>query len=178
MSTGSVSKGVVLFLGLIYFFSTPGISQNLTLIEGYRSGLQSATPEKQFELLNAIGFEYRYSIPDSTIYYCSRAFDLGKKIRINKELSRPLSFIGLAKANQGDYKAAHDYQLQALEVARMQNDTLQMAHGYNNIGRVFFDQGDLVRAYSNFMLSKELFESIHDKSGLAYIHRSLDLSWM
>jgi signal transduction histidine kinase len=168
-----VNKWVIVFLGLVYFFSTPGVSQNLTLIESYRSGLQSATPEKQFELLNAIGFEYRYSIPDSTIYYCSRAFELGKKIKIGKELSRPLSFIGLAKANQGDYKAALDYQSQALEVARLQSDTLQMAHGYNNIGRVFFDQGDLVRAYSNFMLSKELFEDIHDKSGLAYVHRSL-----
>ncbi|HWA34379.1 MAG TPA: tetratricopeptide repeat protein, partial [Cyclobacteriaceae bacterium] len=174
MRIGGLNKKIVVVLfPLLSFFSIRGVSQNLTLIDSYRSGLKSATPEKQFELLNAIGFEYRYSIPDSTIHYCSRAFELGKKIKIDKELSRPLSFIGLAKANQGDYKAAHDYQSQALEVARLQHDTLQLAHGYNNIGRVFFDQGDLVRAYSNFMLSKELFEHIRDTSGLAYIHRSL-----
>ncbi len=173
MSTEGIRRSVIVFFGLLYFFSTAGLSQNLDLIEGYRSGLHTATPDRQFELLNAIGFEYRYSMPDSTIFYCLKAFDLGKKINISRELSRPLSFIGLAKANQGDYKAAHDYQLQALEVARTQNDTLQLAHGYNNIGRVFFDQGDLVRAYSNFILSKELFEKIHDKSGLAYIYRSL-----
>ncbi len=173
MSKVGIRKVIIIFFGLVCFFSTPGVSQNLALIESYRSALRSALPEKQFELLNAIGFEYRYSLPDSTIYYCSKAFELGKSIKIGQELSRPLSFIGLAKANQGDYKSALDYQSQGLEVARLQNDTLQMAHGYNNIGRVFFDQGDLVRAYSNFIMSKDLFEQIHDKSGLAYIHRSL-----
>ena len=163
----------VIFFGALFFLSASIFGQNLKLIEGYRAGLKNAPPEKQFELLNAIAFEYRYSIPDSTIFYCEKAYALGNEIKITKELSRPLSFMGLAKANQGDYKAALEYQTQALEVAFEQRDTLQMAHSYNNLGRVFFDQGDLVRAYSNFVTSKELFEKINDKSGLAYIHRSL-----
>jgi tetratricopeptide (TPR) repeat protein len=155
------------------FFSIEGQCQNLKLIETYRAGLKTASPERRFELLNSIGFEYRYSIPDSTIFYCNQALELGKEIKIGRELSRPLSFIGLAKSNQGDYKAALDFHTQALEVARDQRDTLQMAHGYNNLGRIFFDQGDLVRAYSNFVIAKELFEQIGDKSGLAYVYRSL-----
>ena len=57
--------------------------------------------ENQFDLLNAIGFEYRYSFPDSTIQYCTKAYEVGLKTGIKKGLSRPLCFFGLAKTNQG-----------------------------------------------------------------------------
>src|SRR5436190_14302755 len=147
-------------------------AQNLRLIDSLKNQLQS-NPVNEFEILNNIGFEYRYSYPDSTILYCTRAYELGKKNGIEKTLARPLSFIGLAKANQGDYALALDYQNRAVEVALQQQDSFQLAHGYNNLGRIFFDEGDLVRAYSNFVKAKDLFESIGDKSGLAYTHRSL-----
>ena len=145
----------------------------MKIIDSVRKALPSAKPLQQFNLLNAIGFEYRYSFPDSTIMYCNRAYELGQKIQIPKGLSRPLSFIGLAKANQGDYKASLEYHNQSISVAQEQNDTLQIAHGYNNVGRLFFDKGDLVRAYNYFVNARDLFEIINDKPGLAYVYRSL-----
>ena len=38
---------------------------------------------------------------------------------------------------------------------------------------MFFDQGDLVRAYDNFIRAKDIFEMSSDASGLAYVYRSL-----
>ncbi|MEJ0055251.1 MAG: tetratricopeptide repeat protein [Bacteroidota bacterium] len=163
----------IILTGLLSILSISAFCQNLKLLDSLKRSLRSATPEKQFDLLNTIGFEYRYSYPDSTIFYCTRAYELGKKLKVTKTLARPLSFIGLAKANQGDYKTALGYQYRSVDVAIEQHDTIQLAHAYNNAGRVFYDEGDLIRAYTNFLKSKELFEKTHDKSGLAYVYRSL-----
>lgn len=135
--------------------------------------MRGATEAKQFELLNALGFEFRFSFPDSTIHYCNKAYALGQRIQLHKGMARPLSFIGLARANQGNYKMALEFYNRSLAVAAEQSDTLQLAHGHNNVGRIFHEKGDLVRAYNEFVLARDLFESIHDRSGLAYVYRSL-----
>ena len=149
------------------------VAQNLNVIDSLKSHLSSQSESEQFETLNAIGFEYRYSYPDSTIYYCARAYDLGKSIELSKNLSKPLSFIGLAYANKGEYSKSAEYHDQAIEVARNQQDSVQLGFGYNNLGRMFFDGGDLLRAFNNFIYSKDIFEALQEKSGLAYVYRSL-----
>ena len=163
-----------LFIWVTFFCSSYVVyGQNLTLIDSLHTSLTTQSTEKQFELLNAIGFEYRYSYPDSTIYYCTEAYELGKKISITKNLSKPLSFIGLAFANKGDYNKSAEYHDQAINVAIQQQDSVQLAFGYNNLGRMYFDGGDLVRSYDNLIRSKDIFEVIQDQSGLAYVYRSL-----
>jgi tetratricopeptide (TPR) repeat protein len=142
-------------------------SQNLTTIDSLRSALTPETTEAQFDILNAIGFEYRYSYPDSTIFYCSRAFELGKQIEVKKNLSKPLSFIGLAYANKGVYNKSAEYHERAIEVAIDQQDSVQLAFGYNNLGRMYFDGGDLVRASDNLVRSRDMFEVIQEKLGLS-----------
>jgi signal transduction histidine kinase len=148
-------------------------AQQLSRIDGLRNRLQAATGKRKFDLLNDIGFSYRLSYPDSTIWYCTRAFEVGTELNLPKELSKPLSFIGLAKAYKGDYKSSFDFHTRAIEVAKQQNDSLQLAFCYNNFGRLFFDQGDLTRAYENLVRALNIFEVIQDPSGLAYVYRSL-----
>jgi signal transduction histidine kinase len=127
----------------------------------------------QFETLNSIGFEYRYSYPDSTVYYCTQAYELGKRIELTKNLSKPLSYMGLAYANKGDYHKSVEFHEKAIQVAISQQDSTQLGFGYNNLGRMFFDGGDLDRAFSNLIRSREIFEALQEKSGLAYVYRSL-----
>lgn len=158
---------------LLGILSPVALAQNLQLIENLRSQLAAASEGQQFELLSAMGFEYRLSYPDSTIFYCNKAYSLGQRIQLEKGLSRPLSFIGLAKANQGAYAEALQYQLQSLQIAESQQDTMQMAHGHNNIGRIYYDRGDLVRSYNEFVRARDLFIAVNDLSGLAYVYRSL-----
>jgi signal transduction histidine kinase len=157
----------------LYLIPYELFAQNLPVIDSLRAILQTSDEQSQFDVLNAIGFEYRYSYPDSTIYYCDRAYELGKKIDLQKNLSRPLSFLGLAYTNRGDYKKSLEFHELAIKIATEQNDSIQLGHSYNNLGRMFFDGGDWVRAFSNFLSSKELFESLNDKSGMAYVYRSL-----
>lgn len=153
--------------------TTAGFSQNLHLIDSLRKELKGAEGQKKFDLLNTIGFEYRYSYPDSTIIYCKQAFELGQKLKIKKNLSKPVSFIGLAYTNKGDYKHSSEYHNHAIQVAIEQKDSVQLGHSYNNLGRMFFDGGDWVRSYDNLIRAQEIFEALHDKSGLAYVYRSM-----
>jgi hypothetical protein len=110
--------------------------QNLTAIDSLKQQLASADAKVEYELLNAIGFEYRYSFPDSTIYYCTKAYKLGRDLKLKKDLSRPLSFIGLASAYRGHYKAALEYHEKAITVAIDQQDSTQLAYGYNNLSMI------------------------------------------
>jgi signal transduction histidine kinase len=164
--------GVLPALFLCFLF-TNSAAQNIHTIDSLRRQMGGASEAKQFELLNAMGFEFRFSFPDSTIYYCNKAYVLGQRIQLHKGMARPLSFIGLARANQGNYKMALEFYNRSLAVAAEQSDTLQLAHGHNNVGRIFHEKGDLVRAYNEFVLARDLFESINDRSGLAYVYRSL-----
>jgi len=147
-------------------------AQNLNSIDSLKQQLKKANGNAEFKLLNALGFEYRYSFPDSTIYYCTKAYKLGQEINIEKDLSRPLSFIGLASAYAGDYKTSLEYHEKAITVAIEQSDSTQLAYGYNNLGRMFIDQGDIVRAYNNLKNAVGIFEVLQDKLGLAYVYRS------
>lgn len=164
-----------LFASVIIFLLSSGAAsgQQISRIDSLRSLLAKAEKRQQFDLLNDIGFAYRLSHPDSTIWYCTRAFEIGQELNLPKELSKPLSFIGLAKAYKGDYKSSFDFHTRAIEVAQQQNDSLQLAFCYNNFGRLFFDQGDFKRAYENLIRALQIFEVIQDPSGLAYVYRSL-----
>jgi signal transduction histidine kinase/lipopolysaccharide biosynthesis regulator YciM len=170
------------YLLIVGYFCFPGSSllfaQNLSVIDSLKIELNAADDKNRFNILNAIGFEYRYSYPDSTIYYCTQAYELGKQINLNKNLSRPLSFLGLAYTSRGDYKKSLEFHEQAIQIAAEQNDSVQLGHSYNNLGRMFFDAGDWVRAFNNFLSSKSIFESIGDRSGMAYAYRSLATIFM
>jgi signal transduction histidine kinase len=148
-------------------------AQNLDAVHKLRSQLANANDAETFDILCSIGFEYRYSYPDSTLIYCNRAYDLGKEIKLSSGLSKALSFIGLAYANKGDYVNSFDFHRKSIELSIEQNDSTELAYGYNNLGRMFYDQGDLVRAFDNLIRSKEIFEELGDKSGLAYVNRSI-----
>jgi signal transduction histidine kinase len=171
ISTGLVYK----IVGFLVFVVLPSLvhAQNVSRIDSLRRAISTAKGIPRFDLLNEIGFEYRLSYPDSTIYYCERAYELGKELKISKGLSKPLSFIGLAYTYKGDYKSSFDYHTMAIALAREEGDSVQLGFGYNNFGRLFFDQGDMARAYHNFIEAEAIFRAVNDVSGLSYVARSL-----
>lgn len=158
---------------VIFLLALSSEAQNLSKIDSLKSQLENSSGEEKFELLNDLGFEYRLSSPDSTIYYCKQAYELGKQLHVKKNLSKPLSFIGLASAYKGDYKTSFEYHQVAIRIAEEQKDSIQLGYCYNNFGRLFFEQGDLTRAYNNFIKCQEIFENTSEDIGKAYVARSL-----
>ncbi|MBX7124253.1 MAG: tetratricopeptide repeat protein [Cyclobacteriaceae bacterium] len=148
-------------------------AQNHHLIDSLTRKSRTSTGIDLYHTLNALGFEYRHAEPDSTIAICRRAFELGKKLQLKRDLSRPLSFIGLAYANEGKFQESFEYHLRAIDVATEQQDSAQIGHAYNNLSRMYFDQGDFQRSYETVLRARDIFLAIHDDSGLAYVYRSI-----
>jgi signal transduction histidine kinase len=148
-------------------------AQNLDLIRSLRSKLATTSEAERFEIMNDLAWEYRWAAPDSTVYYAQQAYALGEKLNIPTGLAKPLNFIGIARNYQGRRLEAFDFYDKALRKATQQNDSVQIAHSNNNLGRLFFEQGLLSRSYDYFLRAQALFENINDSSGLAYTYQSL-----
>lgn len=148
-------------------------AQNLDLIEKIRKDLSESKGENRFKLLNQLAWEYRWAYPDSTIKFAGQAFDLGKELKLKKDIAEPLNFIGVAYNYKGDRINAYDFYNQALKISIEQKDSSQTAYSNNNLGRLFFEQGILSRSYEHFIRSLAIFEAIRDSSGLAYTYQSL-----
>ena len=147
---------------LVIFSCVQSFAQNIQLIDSLKSELNKSKGVERFKVLNDLGFEYRLSHPDSTIYYCQQAYDLGVSLNLKKDLAKPISFIGLAKKFSDDYVGAFQAHTQAIEIAKKQSDSSALGFCYNNFGRLFYDQGDISRAYDTFLKSREVFEAIND----------------
>jgi signal transduction histidine kinase len=160
---------------LIWFF-LPAIQssgQNIHLIDSIKGLLAKAEGENRFNLLNDLAWEHRFAHPDTTIYFSNKAYAYGKQLNLTRGLARPLNIIGVAFNYKGERILAYEHYQQALQLANGQQDSLQVAHSNNNIGRLFYEQGLLGRAYEHFIKAKSIFQAINDSSGLAYVYQSL-----
>jgi signal transduction histidine kinase len=149
------------------------LAQNLQLIESIENKLLSAEGRERFNLLNDLAWEHRFAKPDSTIFYGYQALSLGEKLKLKDGLARPLNIIGVANNYKGERLLAYENYTKALQMAGSQNDSMQIAHSNNNIGRLFYEQGLLSRSYEHFITAKSIFQNINDSSGEAYVLQSL-----
>ena len=135
--------------------------------------LKTAKGLNRAKVLNQIAFEFRNSIPDSTIYYCQQSISIAESIKDRGMNAESYNFIGLAYAYKAMPKEAMRHYDQALEIASGVSDSIQIAFSFNNRGRLLFELADLKGAYENFTKSQIIFESLNNKEGLSYIYRSL-----
>lgn len=126
-----------------------------------------------FGLLNDLAWEYRFAYPDSTIYYSTQAYELGKAMNLKKGLSRPLNYIGVAYDKKGEPINSYDNYVKAFTLAEQQLDTAQLAYSNNNIGRLLSDQGVYSKALEYLLKARRMFESVSDSSGLAYVYQAI-----
>lgn len=162
-----------IFILLFICGSASSYAQRVALIDSLKKAF-SQTPDTlgKIQLLNQIGFEYRLSYPDSTVFYCQIAYSLGLK-GYPDHLSTSLSFLGLANAYMGKSTKAFEYYQMAVKEAINANDSLQLAYSYNNLGRLFFDQGDFARSFNYLNEGLVLMEQLDDLIGISYVYRSL-----
>lgn len=163
----------MLLIGMISSMSGFLNAQNLPMIDSLKQVLAQSNDEKAFDLLNAIGWEYRFAYPDSTLFYSQRAYDYGSKLGLKKNLARPLNYMGIAYNYMGNRIASLEAHQKAIEIATKQSDSSSIAHAKNSIGRVYFEQGMIQRSVEYYFEAQKMFEAIHDQSGMAYVYQSL-----
>lgn len=163
----------ILSTGLLILLMQPLFAQNSTRIFDLKKKLKTSKGVEKAALLNQIGFEFRTSHPDSTIYYCRHALNISRNENLVVPMAESYNFMGLADLYKGSPKEAIKKYDSAFQLAESVSDTVQMAHAYNNTGRLFFEWADLAKAYENFSKARLYFESAQDTAGMAYAYRSL-----
>ncbi len=157
----------------VLLMALPVYSQIQSNIQGIEAKLNTAKGKERFDLLNDLAWEYRFANPDTSIILSNQALALGESIKIDKGLARALNIIGIASNYKGSKITAYEYYIKALEVAKQQNDSLQIAYTYNNLGRIFQEQGLMNKAFPNINMASEIFAKLDDSTGLAYCYQSL-----
>jgi tetratricopeptide (TPR) repeat protein len=160
-------------IGLSWFFLCSAVAQSPSRIDSLRKLLPGSTEREQFDLLSALAWEYRLVIPDSAIQLGKRAYELGMKLELEKDVAKPVNFIGVGYEYKGSVAEAYDYYKQALAIATDQNDDLQIAYANNNIGRLFLDQGNAIKALDAHQAALSIFELRNDLAGIAYVYLNL-----
>lgn len=148
-------------------------AQNLDYIDSLKTSIVSSSTEELFDTYLQIGWEYRKSYPDSTIYYSKLAIDLAKKPELQTKTAQPLNYIGVGNYYKGNNIKAFEYYNQAKDTAIINGDSLQYGHSLNNIGRIYFNQGNYIEAYDYFFRSLEIFQKIKDLPAISYGYKSL-----
>ena len=165
-------QALITFL-LIFSALGETLGQNQALISEIRGKIKDAKNHEKFSLLNDLAWEYRFSFPDSTIYYSSLAYELGKTIGLEIGLSRPLNYIGVAYDKKGEPINAYDHYNKAFTIAERFSDSLQIGYSQNNLGRLLSDQGIHNKALEYFLKARKVFSALKDSSGLAYVYQSI-----
>ncbi len=124
-------------------------------------------------LYNQLGWEYRKSHPDSTIYYAELAMALVKRNNLTQGIAQSLNYIGIGYHYKGNNVKSFEYYNLALEEAKIHNDSSQYAHALNSLGRLHLNQGDFIKSYDAYFKALEIFQKINDVEGIGYCYKSL-----
>lgn len=159
-------------LCLFILATWPLAAQDLSTIQKLKQTLNAQKGEEKFNALCQLAWAYRVAHPDSGIYYARQAYDLGQAINV-KGIAEPLNLMGLSNYHKGNILNAYENFTAALSIAKEKNDSVQVAHSNNNIGRLFMEQGMMPRSLDHLQTAMRIFTSIYDSSGCAFAHQNL-----
>ena len=160
---------ISVFLSSLFFLRLS--AQNYQQIDSLYNQLKTVDEGKStWKLYNELGWAYRVSHPDSTLYYCNQVLTSSA---LPSEKATALNFRGIAYMYKGKYAESFASHRQALDVSQKANDSMQIAHSCNSLGRLFFSQGDRVKAYDYITRALGIFEKINDVNGIGYCYKSL-----
>ncbi len=131
-----------------------------TAIELDKNGALLESPIFSLGLALAQQGKYREAIE-----YYHRALAISREHKSKTEIDI-LGALGNAALEQGDYPKALEYQYQSLALIEDKNDLLRRSVILLNIGRIYFDVEDYVKADNFFTQASTIKKEIGDTAGL------------
>src|SRR3989344_72568 len=126
--------------------------------------------------LNAVGWEFKYSKPDTAIILSSEALSIAEKISTSsneaiadagkKGIATSFNNLGSYYRLGGDYSKALDHFLKALKIDETLNWRKGIATRLGNIGSVYYEQGNYSKALEYYLKALKIDEELKDKKGL------------
>lgn len=127
------------------------------------------TDTSRVRTLNELGKTYRFTFPDSTIYFSKQAHELAAKISDVPGIATSLNYIGIGFFYTGNYPEAQKYQKEALAFAELHSLRAQKANAHNSLALAYQYQGNYVSALENYLSALKIEEDAKNYLGIVKV---------
>ncbi|MEP1034680.1 histidine kinase dimerization/phosphoacceptor domain -containing protein [Ekhidna sp.] len=141
--------------------------QNSTLIDSLKLRLKTSTLDQQHSILIDLSWEYSYSDIDSAEYYAVRALELGEERNIALEITRAKSMLAIVYDIKGEVEKAAETYLEVATFYESSGNKSELSRVYNNLGVLFFYNGDMDQSWKYYRKSITLDSILGDSIGVA-----------
>ena len=142
-------------------FSVQLLAQNPHTSRLKQSLAQATTDTARILRMADISASYRYSQPDSALWYARRGAKLSEQLRYAKGEGRCLTQLGISLSEKGDLAGALSELLHAQGLNRLAQDQLGLAQSLQAIGYLYITFPDFRQARMYLFRAKALYDSTH-----------------
>ncbi|MFZ1676913.1 MAG: adenylate/guanylate cyclase domain-containing protein [Saprospiraceae bacterium] len=139
------------------------------------AGISDTTMRDTFIIytLTRLAILHSRSNVDSGLYYANQVVALAKKIDFKMGLGDAYGILGSISKIEGNYSAAIDYQLKAIQMRTALKDSFGLAASNANLGEVYRLKANYPEALKYFLISLRIDEAIKNEKGIAYAYNYL-----
>lgn len=122
--------------------------------------------------------QYRFSIPDSGIFYAQKGFELSRRLRDKKGEAVMLTHWGIIDENQGRFSAARQKYLKAIHLYEQIKNGDGIAGEIIRLGVVEMRQGSFDKATGYFFRALRMHEKNNNRPGIMEANITLAEAYM
>ena len=110
----------------------------------------------------------RYNNPDSAIAYATLELDFAREKNHKFWQAKACNTLGVAWYIKSIYPRAVEWHQQSLAIMKEVGEISGMATSYNNLGNIYSDQGDFVKALQHYQKALDLVETTNRPKASIY----------
>lgn len=144
-----------------------------------RVKLKSLSPVEQVTFLSNLSWELREKQTDNALEFGNKAIQLADSLNLGQKLGRASNNVGVIYLHYlYKPKEAAPYLHKALELALENNDSINIAYAYNNLGDLYYLSGNVPLAHNFADKSMEYCIALNDSVAIAYTHINYGLVYL
>ncbi|MCC8409289.1 tetratricopeptide repeat-containing sensor histidine kinase [Mucilaginibacter sp. UR6-1] len=145
----------------------------VTAGRGYASDQPKTVADYEKLVIN-----YRFSIPDSGIFYAKKGLELSRLLHDKKGEAIMLNHLGIIDENQGRFSAARHKYLKAIQLYTQLSDKAGIADETIRLGVTEMRQGNFDAATSYFFKALRMHDAIKNTRGIMECNITLGEAYM
>jgi tetratricopeptide (TPR) repeat protein len=107
-----------------------------------------------------------------------KAFEVSKRLNLNKEKADALNNIGIIHDYQGRYAEALEVYFDAIKIQKLIRDQAGLAYTYNNIGLIYSNQKDYKNSLKYYNLALDIRKKTNDQIGISSTYNNIGILQM
>lgn len=119
--------------------------------------------------------KFLFSDPPKAFAIAEEMFGFSKKTKYLSWQASSLALMGVACEVKGDFQKAGNYYNEWKNILEKTGERPKLAMAYNNIGNIYWKQGDLLTALDFYQKSLSIRLSLNDKTGMASSYNNIGL---